>query len=402
MARGGSILGDGATNARSWDDIQKSVDGVTGGKPYTIYLNSDIDGSGKKDGIRIGGGRNIIIDLQGHTIDRKCTGADRKGHVIAVEKGGTLTLKDSGNESKGRITGGWCINGGGINNQGILTIEGVAITGNKSSGGDSSEGRGGGIMNYGTLTITDSVISGNEANFGGGVNNRGMLTIRDCHIEKNKATDGGGIYIDESGSADIIDTYITENETVYNTHPVQGDGGGIWTKSKRLFLSGCDVQKNICGRYGGAVYVDEGGIINLTGRCDISENVSKRVAARKVSERKMNLSLISTGDSPAKQAVIYAAGLKAGSDIWINNEGSTVRTALVKNITEPQTAYFKADAGELEFKIKGEKTEIFMATAMKPFKYAIYLILALEIIGACFVLIPIFRAKRNRKKGGSS
>jgi hypothetical protein len=69
--------------------------------------------------------------------------------------------------------------GGGIANQGTLTLERVLVTGNRAVGGDGGmggsggtppdpagsggEGTGGGIVNTGTLVVRDSTVRGNEA-----------------------------------------------------------------------------------------------------------------------------------------------------------------------------------------------------------------------------------------------
>ncbi|MBU4348673.1 hypothetical protein KJ671_04200, partial [Patescibacteria group bacterium] len=54
---------------------------------------------------------------------------------------------------------------------------------------------GGGIGNEGTLTITGSTISGNYAPYGGGIENFGPLTITGSTISGNSAVCGGGIYL---------------------------------------------------------------------------------------------------------------------------------------------------------------------------------------------------------------
>ena len=99
--------------------------------------------------ITIGNGKTFEIDLNGFTISRRSlTAASADGHVFKVEQGGTLTITDDNANHTGTITGGWANNGGGIYNEGTVTLNNVTITGNKSSG------NGGGIFNKGVLKMS--------------------------------------------------------------------------------------------------------------------------------------------------------------------------------------------------------------------------------------------------------
>lgn len=99
--------------------------------------------------ITIGNGKTFEIDLNGFTISRRSlTAASANGHVFKVEQGGTLTITDGNANHTGTITGGWANNGGGIYNEGTVTLNNVTITGNKSSG------NGGGIFNKGVLKMS--------------------------------------------------------------------------------------------------------------------------------------------------------------------------------------------------------------------------------------------------------
>lgn len=99
--------------------------------------------------------------------------------------------------------------GGGIYNGGTLTITDSTLSGNSAGQPGSIAGAGGGIFNDidGTLTVTDSTLSGNSSNgpgllddletvsSGGGIyNNVGTLTVTDSTISGNSAAVGGGIY----------------------------------------------------------------------------------------------------------------------------------------------------------------------------------------------------------------
>jgi len=133
---------------------------------------------------------NVVIDLNGHTINRNLETGAYSGHVIVND--GTLTIKNTGGGAEGKITGGYNIgSGGGIYNKGDLTIEGGTITGNKARFRDNNVqqvGHGGGIMvESGTLHIKGGVITGNKSG-----------------LNDNRGGQGGGIYIN-SGAALTIE-----------------------------------------------------------------------------------------------------------------------------------------------------------------------------------------------------
>lgn len=83
---------------------------------------------------------------------------------------------------------------------------------------------GGGLYNQGNLTVNDSTLNGNSAEFGGGIYNTGTLTLHESTLSGNSATqDGGGIY-NRSG------TLTSDNSTLSNNAATQ-DGGGLYNHS---------------------------------------------------------------------------------------------------------------------------------------------------------------------------
>jgi len=91
--------------------------------------------------------------------------------------------------------------GGGIYNAGAMTITGCAIIYNRADGlaGGPPLIAGGGILNNGTLSVVNTTLSANSTakGYGGGIaNSEGSLTITSCTITENKAEvgSGGGIY----------------------------------------------------------------------------------------------------------------------------------------------------------------------------------------------------------------
>jgi hypothetical protein len=129
--------------------------------------------------------------------------------------------------------------GGGIYNQGVLTVTNSIITNNRTSHW------GAGIFDRGTLTLDRSSVSGNfgdnnQESWGGGIyTDFGATTlIQNSAITGNKAYEGGGILIRQSN--------VVINNTTISGNEAYGWGGGI--------LNG----------YGGTVHVNNATITNNT------------------------------------------------------------------------------------------------------------------------------------------
>ncbi|WP_293394080.1 CSLREA domain-containing protein [Nevskia sp.] len=120
-----------------------------------------------------------------------------RGGGLDVNTGGTLSLQScavTGNLSSAAFEPG---SGGGIWNQGTLTIDASRIDGNRSSAGEGSFGAGGGIYNLGSLTVRDARFIGNSATDdddsgqGGALYNEGTADIRRATFENNRTDDNG-------------------------------------------------------------------------------------------------------------------------------------------------------------------------------------------------------------------
>jgi hypothetical protein len=125
--------------------------------------------------------KNLTLDGSGQTVTISGGNLVR---VFYVNSGVTVTLKNL------TIADGWVSgeSGGGIANQGNLTITNSMISGNTANTGD-----GGGIVNHGsgTLTVANSTFSGNTADNGGGLINIGTATVTNSTFSGNTANGGG-------------------------------------------------------------------------------------------------------------------------------------------------------------------------------------------------------------------
>jgi hypothetical protein len=103
--------------------------------------------------------------------------------------------------------------GGGILNEGTLTLSGCTVTGNMDEQGGF--GYGGGVANFGTMTMSGCTVTNNSADYGGGVYNAnfGTMTMSGCTVTNNSAARGGGVY--NTGTLTLIGTTVTQN-TAYS------------------------------------------------------------------------------------------------------------------------------------------------------------------------------------------
>jgi len=160
------------------------------------------------------------------TVDSGVTGASLAGLAIV-----------NGNSASGL--------GGGIENNGSLTVNGSTISLSQSAG------LGGGIYNNGTLTVSNSTLSGNQAaDSGGGIYNQAeaTLTLKDTTISGNSASEFGG-GIDSEGALTVISSTISGNTaTIAGGGIVLGAGGGSLANA---IVSGnsADVDPDLVGSY---------------------------------------------------------------------------------------------------------------------------------------------------------
>ena len=127
--------------------------------PTVLTLADDITAGGSDSYLNLPGGSHVVLDLNGHTIDRHMTEATSDGWVIKVNSGASLTIRDS--QGGGTITGGWSTFSGAciVSSSATLTIEGGTITGNRTTNQGGSA-----ISASGTLRISGGTITGNIAN----------------------------------------------------------------------------------------------------------------------------------------------------------------------------------------------------------------------------------------------
>ena len=208
--------------------------------------------------------------LAAHVILSGDSNGDSAGdvQVLNIMANVTATLKSL------TITKGQSMTGGGLRNQGTLTISDSLFISNTATWG-------GGLQNAGTLTITASTFLDNNAPQGGGLNNAGALTVTASTFSGNTADQGGGLYNTGTGSTVLTDSAfftntaatfgggiqnigalsITDGTFSQNTAD-QGGGGGITNQSGTLTVTNSHFFTNTA-QWGGGLYNDPSGTVTM-------------------------------------------------------------------------------------------------------------------------------------------
>ena len=262
-----------------------------------IYMAKDWEIS---DTLAIADSKTIVIDMNGHQIK-----SDGSGTALRLEEHANLTLKSSksvefsykgfsnedGSQIDCQITTGGLVTGGKanvggvrVNNEATLTLDNVAVAGNRGIGdfGDGYYSVGG--MQLGkksTVNVQNgATIEHNRGSVGGILlwNANGTVNLNNGTVRANYASGdgGGGIYVNATQSYIGLENNasICENRSVI--------GGGIFMYSSYFTIESkdktgtikdnkaMDPKGGMSDRGGGAIYVDvkvgssEGTIKGLT------------------------------------------------------------------------------------------------------------------------------------------
>lgn len=122
-----------ATYAQTWRSIAQLINGARRGETTTITLKNDIKATNLDTALSIAKDKNIVIKLNGHTINRNDSTSSSVGSKSnkgsAIINAGNLTIN-----GPGTITGGSAVEGGGINvSSGSVTLKDVTIRDNYAS-----------------------------------------------------------------------------------------------------------------------------------------------------------------------------------------------------------------------------------------------------------------------------
>ena len=271
----------------------------------------------------------------------------KQGTVLVINQGVTVTLDHL------TIQNGHARAGGGIVNNGTLTLNATTVSDNQA------DDQGGGIFNTGTLTLINSGIRHNQAGAGGGIFSFGPLTIHAGDVQGNTAildqgggividgaqativdktivynntaaTDGGGIAVTGSGTLSFTQGQVSTNlancDTTHTTPACHGRGGGIFNDvSSQVTLTQHAVVFNQAAQGGGVFSLGPLHVTNST----VSTNTAAQGGGIYLQQAQLTLSFSTiAANGPPPNAIIHQ-----GSGIF--NDAGTVQTAssIVANVT---------------------------------------------------------------------
>jgi hypothetical protein len=207
--------------------------------------------------------------------------------VINISAGANVTIS-SVTVQNGAVYGQ---DGGGIHNQGALTLVNSRVSNNWANGTLG----GGGICNTGVLSVISSTVIGNRSagmfwNIGIGIANSGILTVTNSTIDNNIETSssnvGGSIY--NTGVATVLSTTLSNNECagIWNhiggtlmlvastvSHNSGLDVGGIYNQGT-MTVAYSMVEENSVATYGSKPFGEAGGILNHSVLAVVSSTIS--------------------------------------------------------------------------------------------------------------------------------
>ncbi len=240
--------------------------------PDSAYTTSFGSGIGFSYGrINIPDGANIILDLNGHVLDRNLTDFTDYGNTIVNY--GTLTINDSSGQNIGKITGANnnIDEGGGLRSYGRLTLNGGTISGNRTRVG------GAGMIIHAPFIMNGGVIENNFT-----PNSSGGAIVSSVYFEMNGGVirnnvskqNGGAIFFAFDG------TYYINGGEIYNNSSSDGSGGAIAIRAGKLTINGGKIYQNKCNIDGGALLISNlndsvHGVVEINGG-EISDNIAKR------------------------------------------------------------------------------------------------------------------------------
>ncbi len=132
----------------------------------------------------------------------------------------------------------------------VLTADGVVVIQGVTIANGATTGLGGGIYNNGTLTLEDISVIGNVANAGGGIYNFGTLHLRRAVVASNQTVDnpsgtnpeGGGIR-SNYGDVTIEESTISGNKVTSESGGSRS-GGGISVTGNALSITNSTISGN--------------------------------------------------------------------------------------------------------------------------------------------------------------
>jgi predicted outer membrane repeat protein len=188
------------------------------------------------------------------------------GGVFNNDDGDALTVENSiFSENRARVDAG-----GAIDNGGTLTVRNSTFKGNSAY-------RGGAIANFEAATVEGSALSGNRAQIGAAILTGGPypeddhpLKVTDSTFTGNTAArNGGAIYLNRFGPVTVERSTFTGNSSS------SGMGGAILGYRGSVKVTDSTFAENTAGTDGGAIVAYRGGTLVILGSTFLANSAAQ-------------------------------------------------------------------------------------------------------------------------------
>ncbi|HET6893733.1 MAG TPA: CSLREA domain-containing protein, partial [Pyrinomonadaceae bacterium] len=216
-----------------------------------------------------------------------------------------------------------------ISSGAIVTISGLTISNGNAAGGFPANS-GGGIFNEGTLSINECVINGNNANAGGAIANLGTLTVSSTTITDNNATSLGGGISNSTGATQSA-VLTVNNSTISNNH-TQNAGGGIFNIGQAS-ITNSTLSSNTAGAGAGINNANPMTLSNVTIVNNSASNQGGGIFNPGIGSLTFNNTLIAGNTSPSGPDGSGANFISQDYNLIGNTSGLQINGATSHNIT---------------------------------------------------------------------
>ncbi len=202
------------------------------------------------------------LDIQGFDEDAGATGDLDVTDDLTISGEGPLATIVDGKQARDRV---FDVVGGTL-----VTFEDFTIARGAAPTKNVDDQRGGGIRNEGDLTLRGMVIARcrtGDADAGGLSHSDGALLVEDSVFLKNKSKDDGAGVDMSSGNGVFTRVSFVKNKA-------KGAGGALETSPATAAFESCTFSANKSGAGGGALSIKNGSSVTLL-NCTLAKNKAK-------------------------------------------------------------------------------------------------------------------------------
>lgn len=183
--------------------------------------------------------------------------AGRRTLTSTVQISQELTLVGAG-AAQTLLDGGDAVQVLTIGELARVTLRDLTITRGRAFGPAEADVFGGGIFNNGVVTLVNATVTGNSAGAGGGITTNGSLTLgAGSVVSANDAEDGAGVFVGIAGTLTMLGGSRISGNTA------SGEGGGFANLGTATLEADSRVSGNTAVDDGGGI--STGGVLTLKG-----------------------------------------------------------------------------------------------------------------------------------------